>query len=497
MRLCSIAMWLGAATIVACGDDVSPAVESTGTSGTTGTSTTSGTTTSGAATDTGVVDSSSSDTGAPSGPWQPGTIYPSPTDPNPRGFLDRRGLVHAHSVYSHDACDGEPMDADGNIDPVCYEDLRRDMCTTQHDFMMLTDHREFFSGTEFPTNMLFDADRGDVLVDRADGPSANRAGCDDGHSIMVMAGCEAGTMPVGLESHVPGTGDVYGEATPEAIALLKEHGAVSLVAHTEDWTVEQLETLPLDGFEMYNLHANVLSNVAAVALLVGMVHDEDPGLPHPDLAIFPLWQEDPRYQETWGTVLFHGTRRITTMGTDSHRNSFPQILADGERIDSFRRMQIWFSNHLLVQPDADGGWDDRALKDALRAGRIYGVFEYMGYAQGFDARIEAGDAVVEIGGEASLSEAPEIVAIAPVVQELDPEVDAPTITLHVLRAVEGGFEEVAMGEDELHYVPDNEGAYRVEVRIVPRHLVPYLGTFAPDAETPRAWVYANPFYVVP
>ena len=54
-----------------------------------------------------------------------------------------------------------------------------------------------------------------------------------------------------------------------------------------------------------------------------------------------------------------------------------------------------------------------------------------------------------------------------------------------------------MGEDELHYMPDAEGAYRVEVRIVPRHLVPYLGSFAADAETPRAWIYANPFYVVP
>ena len=31
-----------------------------------------------------------------------------------------------------------------------------------------------------------------------------------------------------------------------------------LVAHTEDWTVDQLVNLPLDGFEMYNIHANLL-----------------------------------------------------------------------------------------------------------------------------------------------------------------------------------------------------------------------------------------------
>lgn len=493
------AMVMALAIGVGCRGDATPAGESTDASTTPTTTTTGGS--SGLATTegstAGSADGSSSETGAPDGPWQPGTAYPSPTDPNPRGFLDRRGLVHAHSVYSHDACDGEPTDAAGNVNAECYEDLRRDMCKTQHDFMMLTDHAELFADTEFPTNMLFDPDRGDVLVERAGGPSANRAGCDDGHSIMVMAGCEAGTMPVGLESHVPGTGDVYGEVTPEAIALLKEHGAVSLVAHTEDWTVEQLETLPLDGFEVYNLHANMLANIAGAAELLGKVHDQDPGLPHPDLAIFPLWQEDPRYQETWGTVLAHGTRRVTTMGTDSHRNTLPELLPDGERVDSFRRMQIWFSNHLLVVPDADGGWDDRALKDALRAGRVYGVFEYMGYAEGFDARIEVGDDVVEIGGEASLADAPELVAVAPVVQGLDPAATAPTITLHVLRAIEGGFEEVATGEGELGYMPDAAGAYRVEVRIVPRHLVGLLGDYAELAETPRAWVYANPFYVVP
>jgi hypothetical protein len=464
----------------------------------TGSGTTTATTTSTTTGEGGADDSSGSDTGAPAGPWEPGTVYPSDPGPHPRGWLDRRGLVHAHSPYSHDACDEMPRDAEGNIDAVCFEDLRRGMCQTRHDFLMLTDHRDSFSDSTFPDVLLYRDDLGDALVERDGGPVASWAACDGAAPVLVMAGCEAGTMPVGLPGHVPGDhSQIYGDATPEAITALKDHGAVVLVAHTEEWTVEQLEMLPLDGFEMYNLHANMFANLAGVATFLELLDNEDPGLPHSDLALFAVWTEDPDYLTRWGSVLAHGTRRVTTMGTDSHRNTLPQLMPDGERVDSFRRLMQGFSNHLLVQPDDAGEWDDLAIKDALRSGRLYGVFEYMGYAQGFDAYVDAGGDAIEIGGEVSLADAPEIRATAPRVQELDPDGPAPEITLHVLRAIEGGFEEVASGTDELAYVPDAEGAYRVEVRMVPRHLGPWLGAYEDDAETARVWIYANPFYVGP
>lgn len=487
--------WVWLAVCACGGGDAMPTTSGTTTSGTT-TSGTSSTTGTSSGTSEGTADTT---TGEPAGPWEPGDVVPTPPGPNARGFLDRRGIIHAHSVYSHDACDGEPMDAEGNIDPVCYEDLRRDICLTQHDFIMLTDHREFFSDTEFPDVLLFDEARGDVLVEHdGDGSSAaaNFAACPDQRSILVMAGCEAATMPVGLERHATGRGDTYGGQTPETTALLEEAGAVVLLAHPEDYTPEELEALPIAGFEMYNLHANTIASIGAAAQLITMVMQDDPGLPHPDLVIFPLWSEDPRYLERWGTVLAHGQRPITTMGTDSHRNTFPEELPDGERVDSFRRMQQWFSNHLLVEPDESGGFDDRALKDALRARRLFGVFEYLGYPEGFDARIESGAGVVEIGGEVLLADAPEIVVSVPTVQMLDPAAEAPTITAHVMRAIEGGFEEVATSDGaELHYAPDAAGAYRVEVRITPRHLVEYLGNYVDLADAPRVWIYANAFYV--
>lgn len=454
---------------------------------------TSGATT-GAATTTADGSGSSGGDTEGDGPWQPGTVYPSDPEPNPRGFLDRRGLMHTHSVYSHDACDEMPVGEDGGYNQPCYEDLRRGMCQTRHDFIMFTDHPELFDQTEYPDNLLFDEARGDALLERDGEPVANWTGCEDWPGALVLAGTEGATMPVGLERHLSDR-SLYGQVTPEAIEAFKLEGAVSLLQHTEDWSVEQLETLPVDGFEMYNLHANTLLNIAAAVGLIAKLADGGDGLPHPDLTIMPLWSEDARYLERWGTVLAHGIRRVTTAGTDAHRNTFMQELPDGERIDSFRRMMLWFSNHLLVETAPDGSWDDRALKDAMRARRLYVAFEYMGYPQGFDAHLEVGDAVVEIGGEASFADAPVLRATAPTVRGMDPAATPAQITVHVMRAIEGGFEEVHAGSGTIEYVPDAPGAYRVEVRIVPLHLMEFLGDYTDLATTPRPWIYANAFYL--
>lgn len=502
-------LWLASAA-VACGGggdggsgDGSDTGASTGTTTSASTADGSGTSSGSATTGTTAASSSGDDSGGSTSggggqdaPWQPGTVYRSLPEPNPRGLLDLRGLVHTHSVYSHDACDEMPVQEDGHFNEPCFEDLRRGLCQTQHDWVMFTDHPELFDATEYPDVLLFDAARGDALLERDGAPVGNWSGCDDGSSILLLAGTEGETMPVGLEHHVDDR-SLYGQVSAEAIDAFKAAGAVSLVAHTEDWTVEQLETLPLDGFEMYNLHANTLLNLAAAVQLLAKLAQGGEGLPHPDLAIMPLWSEDVRYLQTWGTVLSHGTRRVTTMGTDAHRNTFMQELQDGERIDSFRRMMLWFSNHLLVEGAQDGSWDDLALKDALRSRRLYGVFEYMGYAQGFDAYVAAGDTVVEIGGEVAFGDGPVIHAVAPTVRGLDPMATPPTITVHVLRAIEGGFEEVMAGSGTIAYEPDAPGAYRVEVRIVPLHLTEFLGDYAELASQPRPWVYANAFYVTP
>ena len=244
--------------------------------------------------------------------------------------------------------------------------------------------------------------------------------------------------------------------TPEAIEAAKEAGAVALVMHTEDWTVDQLSELPLDGFEMYNLHANMYLAVGEIMGLLSKLNSNPEGLPHPDLAFLPIIREDPVYLSLWGSVLARGARRVTTLATDAHQNTAWQELSDGERIDSFRRLMQAFSNHLLVRPDDQGGFTDRSLKDALRAARLYGVFEHLGYAEGFDYHATEGDAVREMGEEASIAGGAELHVTMPTVRELGASHQPPRV-LRILRAKEGGWDVVAEGEQDLAFTPVGTG----------------------------------------
>jgi hypothetical protein len=429
-------------------------------------------------------------------PWTPGVTLASTREVR-RGLVDLRGLIHEHSVYSHDACDNKPRDASGKIDQQCFDDFRVGMCAAAHDFIMLSDHDTSFATTEFPEALLYRPERGDVLVDRAGGPVANRAACPTGSGTLILAGTESNTMPVGLEHHAADAATreaLYASASPTAIAAFKAAGAVALVAHTENYTPDDLVTMPLDGFEMYNLHANLMLNIAGAVELLGKISQPDQVM-HSDLVIFQVFTEDPRYLETWGTTLARGAHRVTTMGTDAHRNSLPVKLPDGDRVDSYGRMNRWFSNHLLVRPAADGSWDDRDLKDALRSGRLYGAFEYLGYPGGFDFHAEEGKAVREMGESASRAAGAQLVAHAPVVRNLEPSADPPEITVRLLRAREGGWDEVLRGNPLPAYTPDRAGAYRAEVRIVPHHLSGFLRAYGKFATADTVWVYSNPIYV--
>lgn len=442
-------------------------------------------------------------TGTDAGPpsWKPGDVRPSIGAKAPRGLLDLRGLIHAHSVYSHDACDGEPRDPETDaINLPCLDDFRNGLCHVGHDFVMLTDHNESFGRSDYPDTLLYLPDRGDQLVTRNGAPVANRAACPDGRTPLVLAGTESATMPVGLEAHVPGTVEerqaIYGDVSATAIEAFKAAGAVSLVQHTEDWTVEQLSTLPIDGFEMYNLHANTVGAVGEAFDLIVKVTKSPEDLPQSDLVFLPIFKEDPVYQKTWAAVLAGGARRVTTMGTDCHRNTFKSLLPDGERVDSYRRMMLWFSNHLLVKPDGNGQYDDRSLKDALRAGRLYGAFEAMGYPVGFDWHASEAGAIHEMGEEVSIAKGVELRVTKPKVDELDSKAEAPIIKVRILRAGADGWTVAAEAEGDVAFTPTEAGVYRAEVRITPRHLRGYLSSYVALADKEFPWIYGNAIYVV-
>jgi hypothetical protein len=206
--------------------------------------------------------------------------------------------------------------------------------------------------------------------------------------------------------------------------------------------------------------------------------------------------EDPRYLERWGTVLAAGKQLVTTMGTDCHRNTFVAPMQDGERVDSYRRLMLWFSNHLLIRPDEDGSWDDRHVKQALRSGRLYGAFEMLGYPAGFDYFAHTPSGTTEMGGVVMHEENPTLHVSLPQLRGFDGSKQAPQIQMRILRAVEGGFEEVVSGASDLDYQPTLPGAYRAEVRMIPYHLRDYMST---DAEIllahDYAWIYSNAIHV--
>jgi hypothetical protein len=421
-------------------------------------------------------------------PWAPGTALRSP--PGPRGLVDARGVIHSHSVRSHDACDGEPL-VDGGPNEACFDSFRAGICASRHDFVMLTDHRDSFVSTEFPEALLYRPDRGDVLVERDGAPVANRLACPDGSEVLVLAGTEAGTMPVGLEGHAAPQAErdaLYGARDAASLDRLRAQGAVILLAHPEDFTIEELIALPVDGFEMFNLHANTFLGMGAALELLVRMNDGDTELPHPDLFLLPILSEDPRYLARWSAALAAGEDPTTTIGTDCHENTFKAVAADGERVDSYRRMMTWMSNHLLVRDDVVD--PDQALKEALRAHRVYGAFEVLGYPTGFDFHAQDGDDVVEIGGRAAPGA--HLVVKMPRVRMLDDDAEPPTLTARILRATPEGFVEVAAGAGDLDVVVDEPGAYRAEIRMVPLHL---RAALADDARSVLArdyvWIYAN------
>ncbi|MFZ4580300.1 MAG: hypothetical protein ACOYOB_18105 [Myxococcota bacterium] len=432
--------------------------------------------------------------------WQPGRTLRLRPDQRRRDLRDVRGIIHTHSPYSHDACDDEPQDKDGKPNAQCFEDVRFAVCKVRHDFVMLSDHPTLFADHDFPEVLLYRAERGDTLVKHGDLTTAARLACAGAPPVLLLGGTEGSLMPVGLEGHVAATPDerhaVYGSADPQQIEVMRAHGAVILAQHTEDWTPEQLATLPIDGFEMYNLHANLMTNIPKVVKLLPVLLNTEGKAPHPDLVLLGLLEEDERYASRWGTVLAGGAKRVTTLATDSHRNALPMELPDGERVDSFRRMMSFFSNHLLVHTQADGSFDDRDLKDALRSGRLYGAFELLGFPDGFDYHAVQGGASVEMGGEVSIAQGATLELRVPGVAGLDPSVPAPDVTPRILRARVGGFDVVATGAETHFYVPTEPGAYRAEVRIRPRHLVGFLGDLASLGETEFPWVMSNPVYVV-
>lgn len=424
---------------------------------------------------------------------------------SPRGYRIARSIIHLHSPFSHDACDGNGLPG-GVPNESCYQDLRTALCTLRIDFANLTDHPAHMDEFEFPDLLLQRA--GDVIEDGAFGPVANHVYCDNGAAPVMTVGFEDELMPYEMEQHLapdqPTRDQLYNTNTPATVALLQgTANAVTGIAHTESKDTSYLLGLGMDSVEIYNIHANLDPDIRSeflglppldggLALLSYIVNPTV--VPVPDLSFLSYFLLSPIYFEKWNTLTDAGLHVTGTAGSDSHQNVLALTAPDGERMDGHRRLLKWISNHLLVN---DVTFADE--KDAVRNERNFVVVEGLGSPVGYDFYADAGPNVVGMGETGTL--VPGATTIHVPLPTLHPS--APTggpadeVTIKLKHVLPGGQDEVVATSTDapLDFAVTAPGAYRAEIWMVPNHLTPYLGPTPETYLVSTPWILTNHLYL--
>jgi hypothetical protein len=376
-----------------------------------------------------------------------------------------RVLVHLHSAYSHDACDGKGI-VGGKLNTTCLKELRAAVCSAHVGAALLTDHPSFMSSYTMQEDLLFDAGAGDQLILENGQPIANRIPCPGGGSALLMVGFESSPhgTPLGLEA-LPADPDLYLGVTDsvdpvvlkQRVQGLRALGAVTAVVHSEeaDLSVKTILDGGFEAMEWYNLHANItaligpdllsfnIANIPQLVVAVGkLIQLKDflsgaTGGPHPDLAYLVLLDVAPeqgivKWQQAQATRPLRGF-----LGSDIHQN----VAIDGSVCAGLAGLACQAAlglaegalgqpipapvKNLLLQGGpillADGvrldgyarlmRWlDNRVLvptvgvqeiKEALREGRTFGVFSVFGDPQGFSFTAEGQGGPLVMGESAA------------------------------------------------------------------------------------------------
>ena len=438
------------------------------------------------------------DTG-PSGPqpWS-GSLPPSGgVFPTVRGMATRRLIVHLHSPWSHDACDGRGYE-DGVLDEACLQDLRAGLCAAGVDLAFVTDHPAHAAAQPF--DALWHSRAGDQPLMDEGVQIGNTIGCPDGRALHWMPGIEDELMPVGLRAHVsadPVENDaLYNRDDADAIAAVRGVGALPFIAHTEQRQLDVLRAQVASGVvgvELFNLHAAFDPDLRAEFLgleradwLAAIAPMTAPtGTAEPDLFMLAVLREQTPSVPLWD-ALNTTAEVVGVAGTDAHQNVLPTLLRDGERGDSYRRMLRWFNNEVRVlEGQAD---DPLAWRAALAAGRAAVVFEVLGTPIGWDVRVE-GSTTLEMGESAPWAAHPgaALVVDCPRVSPRSPQGDEPA-EIRALVFKDGAEWAQGCGRHPL----DGPGAYRVRFDVVPHHLRPFLGDDPDPWLVSYPWIYTNP-----
>lgn len=283
------------------------------------------------------------------------TVYPeSPPAPHaPRPvpgtpWLDCKGIVHCHSLLSHDS--------DGTLAEIAA--ACRD---ARIDFVVMTDHQTETS--------IRDGVRGMV-----------------GDTLFVV-GAEV-RSPQGTLLCFPLQRPLRHFQHPALLAKeAHDQGGLAFVCHGELWQLP-FEGHGLDGAEIVNLHAGAMTAGKLGTLATGLF------LPM-RLLCQRLCVRDGVVLDAWDRALA-ATRPFTPVGgNDAHANVrvFGPL---GGTLGTYREMFLTLSTHVLA-----ARLDEAALVEAFAAGRTYVSFDAFGDGAGFDFRAIEPEGRVHVGGETS------------------------------------------------------------------------------------------------
>jgi hypothetical protein len=380
----------------------------------------------------------------------------------PSAFTDYRGAMHVHSGLSHDS-----------RSPV--SEVVAGAKKAGLRFVMFTEH-------PVPGHDYFkEGHRG--LVD----------------GVLLIPGAELTGLLAFPEESVPeGSSDPQSEVD----AVLKTHGQVFL-CHLEermDWDLKGLT-----GSEIYNLHADfkdetrLIKSMRSMAGLFGML---TASRDYPQETMASLMDYPADYLRRYDQ-LCEGSHLTGIAANDAHHNnSIKGVLLDDGKLqlvdalgkklakidpqklpilkllvstlhpgesrvlldlDPYERSFRHVSTHLFL-PELT----ERAVRDALIAGRAYVSFEWVADPTGFNFQAVHGGKVFEMGSDVPFSQGLTLRSVSPLPARF--------------RLIRNGKEvHTSLGRSYEHPIAA-PGNYRLEV-------------WVNLAETPEVWILSNPIYV--
>lgn len=261
------------------------------------------------------------------------------------GLLDLKGVVHCHSRLSHDS-------------PGRFRDIVRAARRTGMHFVVMTDHTSARAVQE--------------------GLRGRRQG------VLFVVGAELRTPAGGLLAF-PLRAPIRGGATlRETLAAVHDQGAIALIDHAEEFDPAAWSEPGLDGAEVVNFHAQAKA-VSPVELVARFL------LQSFRTAFAAILCKPRDVFDRLDRELVRRRRFALVAGHDTHENV--RLLGPlGWVVGTYEETFAALSTHVLAER-----LDERALVEALAAGRTWICYDLRAPGEGFELWAERAGRTWTIG----------------------------------------------------------------------------------------------------